>query len=173
MKAREDIMQNMLLQIFGGFVGGVSALMLLFFSFEADIAVLKDTRQFEYEKFLLEKRISTYMNFRNLIGDPRYSDLAEDKTLEDDPEYREYIVNLRTSLAKVELFFPGEAKLLLGKVKRLENFSPADAPLSYMVEVSNKMKGEFDYQLSHFGYKEKSHHLVGWGEERTPTSFAR
>jgi hypothetical protein len=75
--------------------------------------------------------------------------------LENNPEYREYLASLRTTLMMAEQFFPEKTKSMLDKVSNLRRFSPVDLPEPEVSKLSKLMGSELNYQLPDSGRKKE------------------
>ena len=142
--------------VIGALLVFVTSTTTMYLDKNSEIKFWAHQENFQYQKFLFEERINLFERYQKITHSPTYQYFRSKNFSCSSKECNDYIVEFKTTLALIKEFFPNTPTKLIEEGVIYQENGEIDVETELLLEISEAMSKEFNYELTGFGYKSET-----------------
>jgi len=138
--------------ILGALIAFIASTATMYLEKSTDIKFWANKEAFQYQKFIFEERLKLFERYQRIIHSPSYHSLKKTGNMCDSNECNEYVIEFKTTVALIKEFFPNTPSRLINEKIKYGKNGEFSFERKVLIDISNAMSKEFNYELTGFGY---------------------
>lgn len=139
--------------IIGALIAFIATTATMYLEKNTDIKFWANQEAFQYQKFIFQERLKLFERYQRIIHSPLYASLKKKRNICNTKECSEYVIEFKTTIALIKEFFPNTPARIINERVKYGGNGEFVFEREVLIDISNAMSKEFDYELTGFGYK--------------------